>query len=254
MGLSIACGVAFWDHAPDGAAGVPLLLVHGAGGTHRTWPDSLREMPGRRVLSVDLPGHGVAPPPGETTIAGYASCLLGMLDALAIPRVVLAGHSMGGAIALTLALEAPARVAGLLLVGTGARLRIAPALLEASADPARKVEVSGMMAASCFGPAASEEARQVVARDVAGMAPGVLHGDFTACDGFDAMERLGPVRAPTFVVVGEEDRLTPPKFAAFLRDRLPGKGMLVVPGAGHMVATEAPAAVTAAVAGFLEGA
>lgn len=253
MGLSIACGVAFWDHAPDGAAGIPLLLVHGAGGTHRTWPASLREMPGRRVLSVDLPGHGVAPPPGETTIAGYATCLLGMLDALAIPRIVLAGQSMGGAIALTLALEAPARVAGLLLVGTGARLRIAPALLEASADPARTAEVSGMMAASCFGPAASEEARQVLARDVAGMAPGVLRGDFTACDGFDAMERLGQVRAPTFVVVGEEDRLTPPKFAAFLRDRLPGKGMLVVPGAGHMVATEAPAAVTAAVAGFLEG-
>ena len=57
---------------------------------------------------------------------------------------------------------------GLLLVGTGARLRIAPALLEASADPARRAEVSGMMAASCFGPAASDEARQVMARDVAG--------------------------------------------------------------------------------------
>jgi pimeloyl-ACP methyl ester carboxylesterase len=85
------------------------------------------------------------------------------------------------------------------------------------------------------------------------MAPGVLHGDFTACDGFDAMDRLGSVRAPCLVLVGQEDRFTPPKFAAFLRDRLPGKGMLVVPGAGHMVATEAPAAVTAAAAGFLEG-
>jgi len=254
MGLSIASGVAFWDHAPDGARGAPLLLVHGAGGTHQTWPAALREMPGRRVLSVDLPGHGVAPPPGETTIAGYATCLLGMLDALGIPRVVVAGHSMGGAIALTLAIEAPGRVAGLLLFGTGARLRIAPALLEAAADPARKAEVSGMMAASCLGPAASDEARQAMARDVDGLAPGILHGDFTACDGFDAMERLGSVHAPTFVVVGQEDRLTPPKFAAFLRERLPGQGMLSVPGAGHMVATEAPAAVTAAAAGFLEGA
>jgi pimeloyl-ACP methyl ester carboxylesterase len=55
------------------------------------------------------------------------------------------------------------------------------------------------------------------------------------------------------VVVGQDDRLTPPRYAAFLRERLPGAGMLLVPGAGHMVAIEAPAAVTGAAAAFLEG-
>ena len=80
---------------------------------------------------------------------------------------------------------------------------------------------------------------------------GVVHGDFTACDAFDVMDRLGAVRAPAFVVVGREDRLTPPKYAALLRARLPGEGMLVVPGAGHMVACEAPAEVAGAAATFL---
>jgi pimeloyl-ACP methyl ester carboxylesterase len=252
MGLSIASGVAFWDHAPEVARGVPLVLVHGAGGTHLHWPEAIRTLPGRRVLAVDLPGHGQAPLPGETTIPGYAGAILGMLDALGIPRAVVAGHSMGGAVALSLAMDAPDRVAGLFLVGTGARLRVAPAILEGSADPARSTETAEAMAAFSFGPSASAEARAAHVRAVAAQPAGVLHDDLAACDAFDAMARLGSIRAPTFVVVGEEDRLTPPKYAAFLRERLPGEGLLLVPGAGHMVATEAPAEVTAAAAAFLE--
>ncbi len=252
MGLSIAEGVAFWDHAPEGARGSPLLLVHGAGGAHLQWPELLRELPGRRVIAVDLPGHGQAPPPGERTVSGYARALLGLLDALGIPRAVVAGHSMGGAIALSLAMEAPDRVAGLFLVGTGARLRVSPAILEASGDPARSAEVAGVIADSSFGSAASPDQRAAHARGVAAQPAGIVHGDFTACDGFDAMRELDRVKARAFVVVGSEDRFTPPRYSAFLRERLPGKGMLVVPGAGHMVASEAPGEVTAAAATFLE--
>jgi pimeloyl-ACP methyl ester carboxylesterase len=252
MGLSVADGVAVFDHAPAGARGAPLVLVHGAGGTHLNWPDALRALPGRRVLAVDLPGHGQAPPPGRRSVPDYASAVRGMLDALGVARAVVAGHSMGGAIALTLALDAPERVAGLVLVGTGARLRVAPAVLEAAADPARAGEVAAMVAAASFGSGAGDDARAGYAREIAAQPPGVLHGDLSGCDVFDVMARLDDVRAPALVVVGTEDRLTPPKYAALLRSRLPGRALLEVPGAGHMVAREAPDAVTAAVAAFLD--
>jgi pimeloyl-ACP methyl ester carboxylesterase len=202
---------------------------------------------------VDLPGHGAASPPGERTVTAYARRLLDLLDALGIARAAVGGHSMGGAIALTLALEAPDRVAGLLLVSTGARLRVAPAILAAAADPARSGEVGRLLAGSSFGTGAPHGLRAALADGLAATPPGVLHGDFTACDAFDAMAGLGSVRAPARVVVGAEDRLTPPRYAAFLRERLPGSGLLVVPGAGHMVTWEAPGEVTREGASLLAG-
>ncbi len=246
MGLSIAAGVAFHDHAPGDAGGPPLLLVHGAGGSHLHWPEALRTLPGRRVIAVDLPGHGQAPRPGERSVAAYAGAVRGLLDALGIGRVVVAGHSMGGAVALTLALEDPDRVVGLLLVGTGCRLRVAPAVLAAAADPERAVEVADLVTRASFGAGASEETLRAHARALAATPRGVLHGDFEGCDGFDVTARLGEVRCPASVVVGSDDRLTPPKYATLLRERLPGHGMRVVPSAGHMVALEAPAEVAGA--------
>jgi pimeloyl-ACP methyl ester carboxylesterase len=253
MGLTAAAGMALEDHAPGGAAGPPLLLVHGAGGTRLHWPGALRRLAGRRVIAVDLPGHGDSAPPAERTVAGMARRLVGLLDALGIPRAAVGGHSMGGAVALTLALDAPGRVAGLLLVGTGARLRVTPEILAAAADPRRAREVADGLAAVSFGATAPAAMREELARGALAQAPGVLHADFTACDAFDAMARLGAVRAPARVVVGEEDRLTPPRYAAFLREALPGEGMDLVPGAGHMVGWEAPGVVTAAAEKLLAG-
>jgi len=243
VGLNLAAGVAFEEHAPPGATEAPLLLVHGAGGTHVHWPGALRRLPGRRVIAVDLPGHGASPPPGERAVPAYARRLVDLLDALGIARAVVGGHSMGGAIALTLALEAPGRVAGLLLVGTGARLRVVPAIVQAWADPARAGELASAAAGFSFGSGAAPELLRVFAEGMAAVAPGVVHGDFTACDAFDVMERLRAIRAPARIVVGAEDRLTPPKYSTFLRASLPGDGLLVVPGAGHMVTWEAPDAI-----------
>jgi pimeloyl-ACP methyl ester carboxylesterase len=247
----IVAGLSCSESSPPDAAGPPLVLVHGAGGTHEHWPAEVRTLPGRRVLALDLPGHGGAPGPALTSIGAHARAVLALLDALRVPAAVLAGHSMGGAIALTVALDAPSRVAGLALVGTGARLRVSPAVLQATADPAALAAGAETMADFAFGALAGEELRRAFVAGMLACPPGVAHGDFAACDVFDVMARLAELRAPTLVVCGSEDRLTPPKYSQFLRDHIAGARLELVPGAGHLVMLEAPARVAAALEGFL---
>jgi pimeloyl-ACP methyl ester carboxylesterase len=207
-------------------------------------------MPDRRVIALDLPGHGRSPGPGERSVAAYAQRVLALLDALGVDAAVVAGHSMGGAIALTLALEAKARVAGLVLVGTGARLRVSSAVLQASADPALLAQAARGMAEWSFGPGVADALLGEFADGLKAVAPGVLHGDFLACDAFDVMGRLGEVSASTLVVCGTEDRLTPPKYSEYLHGNIRGARLERIAGAGHMVMLEAPGQLAAALRAF----
>ena len=234
------------------AAGPPLVLVHGAGGTHLHWPEELRALSGRRVLTIDLPGHGRSPGPAPKTLAGFAGAVRGFLDALGIDAAVVGGHSMGGAIALTMALDAPVRVAGLVLVGTGAKLRVAPIILQLTADAAALTTAADTVTDACFGPHVTAAVRSAFAAGLIANAPGVVHDDFAACNTFDVMARLGELRMPALVVCGDEDRLTPPKYSAFLAGAIASARLVRVPAAGHAVMLEAPAVVAHAVEGFLE--
>jgi pimeloyl-ACP methyl ester carboxylesterase len=232
-------------------AALPLVCLHGAGGSAAIWTQLHAGFAsGRPVFALDLPGHGrSAPLVGAISLDRYAAVVRDVLDALGLARALLVGHSMGGAVALLVALAAPERVAGLLLVGTAARLRVAPAILEGiRRDPAAAVE---RICAMAYGPSAPSE---LVARGVVEMRkvpPAVLEGDFRACDGFDVRSRVGAVAAPALVVVGSEDAMTPPRFAAELASSIPGARLETVPGAGHMLPVEAGARLVTLARPFL---
>jgi pimeloyl-ACP methyl ester carboxylesterase len=183
--------------------GPALILIHGAGGSHLHWPAALRRMPGATVYAVDLPGHGRSEGPGREHIEDYVADIVRFMDAVGVSRGVLVGHSMGGAIAQMTALMAPERVAGLVLVGTGARLRVAPALLDGILQDARGA--LALITEWAWGPEADPamvaRGRQMMAR----VNPRVVWGDFAACDRFDIRERVGEITAPALVITGSED-------------------------------------------------
>ncbi len=112
-----AAGVGYKHHSrgSPNSGQPPLVLIHGAGGTRLHWPPSLRRLPGAEVYALDLPGHGEAPGSGQSTISGYRRAVVDWMQALDLPPAVVIGHSMGGALALALALDAPPRVAGIVL-------------------------------------------------------------------------------------------------------------------------------------------
>ncbi len=238
------------ENQPPAPDQPPLILIHGAGGDHLHWPPELRRLSGASILALDLPGHGRSEGPGRERIEDYADILVGFLDGAGVAKAVLCGHSMGGAIAQAVALAYPERVAALVLIGTGAKLRVAPALLEAIlADYGAVLE---MMADWAFSPTAPAELKELGMKAMGQADPSVVHGDYAACDLFDLRDRLGEICVPTLVVGGTDDKMTPLRFSQYLADRIPDAQLVTLEGAGHMLALEQPAAVAAAVKGFLK--
>jgi pimeloyl-ACP methyl ester carboxylesterase len=238
----------FYDHSPS-AAGRVLLPIHGSGGDHRSWSESLRRLPAAAVLTPDLPGHGRSTGSGRSRVSDYAEFLAAFVERLALENVVLMGHSLGGAIVQRLALRAPDWLAAIVLVGTGARLKVDPAILAGLlSDYDAALELICQLA---FGPQAAPALVRTHRQGLRQTPPAVTHGDYSACNQFDIMDRIGDIRVPTLVVTGDADKLTPPKYGAFLRDRIPGAQMAVIAGAGHMLALENPEALIGHLGAFL---
>ena len=229
----------------------PLILIHGAGGNALHWPTQVRRMKDRWVLSVDLPGHGNSDANGQSTIEGYVGCLEAWMDELAIERAVWTGHSMGGAISLMASLTIPSRVAGLVLVGTGARLRVHPSILEITANAQTLSGAVELIMSWAFSPQAPKQLVALVGKRMAETPSLVLHHDFKACDQFDVMRRLDEIQAPALVICGEDDRLTAPKYSQFLVDHIPQATLRLIDGAGHLVMLEKPEEVAQAIQDFI---
>jgi pimeloyl-ACP methyl ester carboxylesterase len=239
----------YYAEAQSPNARLAMVLVHGAGGNHLIWPASLRRMDGVTVYALDLPGHGKSGGQGRTSIADYVAVLLGFMEALSIRRAVIAGHSMGGAIAQQLALSYPMRVQGLILVATGARLRVFPAILDGILT--HTDATLDLVSRYAWGPNASEQMIQLGRAQMAEIGPHITANDYAACNAFDVMDRVGQITAPTLAIGGTADQMTPPKYLAFLAEKIPGARLAMIEGAGHMVMLEQPDVVAQHVGQFL---
>jgi len=239
----------FYAEARAVNARLTMALVHGAGHNHLAWPASMRRMDDVNVYALDLPEHGKSSGRGRDSVADYARVVYGFLDALGVERAVIAGHSMGGAIAQQFALSYPERAAGLILVATGARLRVAPAILDGMLK--NYDATLDWVTRYAWGPDAPEELARLGRAQLAEASPQVAANDYAACDAFDVIDRLGQIVAPTLVIGGTADQMTPLKYAMFLAEKIPGARLAMIESAGHMVMLEQPEQVARHVGEFL---
>ncbi|MBM3152672.1 MAG: alpha/beta fold hydrolase [Chloroflexi bacterium] len=246
-----AAGLYYFLHSSGSIHRPPLLLLHGAGGHHLFWPPDVRRLAGTRVLSPDLPGHGRSEGTGLQSIAAYMEVLVDFLDEAGLNRVVAAGHSMGGAIALLLALSHPERVAGLVLAATAARLRVSPEILEDAANAEKFPAVIRTIVDWSFGPGCNPRLKSLAGQRMGEIRPTVLLGDFTACNEFDVRRRLGEIRVPALVLAAREDRMVPRSFSESLAQGIAGAQLCLIENAGHMLPLEQPQQLAQALLDFL---
>ena len=227
-----------------------LVMIHGAGGNSQIWQNQTRLLKGSvNTLALDLPGHGESVGEARSDLDMYAVWLSEVLRAVFDSPPFLMGHSMGGAIVQKVALSDPDLIKGIILVGTGPRLQVAPMFLEGLQKNFDKTINTIMGFAYAAGADTQLIHEGVKLMKAAGGT--VVHGDFSACDRFDIRNEVGKITLPCHILCGEEDKLTPPSLSKKLNEAIEGSRLEILPAAGHMVMIENYKAFNDCVLGFI---
>lgn len=229
----------------------PVILIHGAGGIHLNWPPQMRRLPGLRVYALDLPGHGKSGGRSLQSISSYSKAVVNWFEELGLGRAIFVGHSMGSAIVMELALTYPHYVVGLSLIGSGARLRVHPDLLQETESETTFHRAAGTLIKWSFSPEAPEKLVDLARKRLLEVRSSVLHNDLLACDAFDVSDRVSEISEPTLIICGKEDAMTPVRYSQYLADIIQGSRLEIIPEAGHMAMLEKPEQVAGVLNNFV---
>ena len=250
-GIRIAC--------LEAGNGAPMLLLHGLGGSHDDWRLQMHDFAARhRVIVPDLRGFGASERREPFTIQQHTRDMIALLSALSIERVHVVGLSMGGAVAIELALRAPARVASLVLVNTApgfrltnwqrrrmAWLRVPIALLLGVGGVAR------VFGQGVFPARSQSRLRKRFIRRASHTSRWVYLATLRALTRWNAEARLAAIRAPALVIGAEHDYTSSAEKEHWVA-RFPNARFVVIPGSRHHTELDSPGRFNREVLGFLK--
>ena len=255
MGMVItALGLVGYSEAGGGDA-MPLVLLHGVGSDRSAWRPQLEHFGGaRRTVAFDFPGYGGS---ALVEVAGhdaFAASVLAAMDALGIDAAYVCGLSLGGVVAIAMHAAAPERIASLILADSFAWHPEGQAIHDRSVAVAGELGMAGLAAARVDALLASPADPDVRAEVVATMSridPAAYVLAAKAVWLADQRERVSAIAAPTLILVGSADRITPPSLSEDLKDRIPQAALVEISGAGHLSNLEQPAIFNRVLQAFL---
>ncbi|MCF3132405.1 alpha/beta fold hydrolase [Streptomyces olivochromogenes] len=241
------------DEGPRDGDGAPLVFIHGWTANRHRWDHQVAHFAERRrVIRLDLRGHGESSGAGVRTIAALAEDVLALLDHLKVERFVLIGHSMGGMISQTIALAHPERVERMILVNSISRMTYSRGrglLLGASALVPFKLFVAANIQRA-FAPGYPREQIREYVRASADTPREVVMTLYGAMRAFDVLDRVGEIRTPTLLVHGYHDIQLPVHQMLRMAKAYPDAVVRII-DAGHELPVEKPAELTSAVERFV---
>lgn len=251
-------------HHGEFGRGRPLIILHGLFGSGANWKSVARRLGAAyRVILPDLRNHGASPHAESMGYEEMGADVLGLLDKKGLPRAFLLGHSLGGKVAMTLALFHPERVAAMVAVD------VAPVYYQHRFDwlietlralPLRtltdRAEADHLLSHS-IGDA---RLRQFLLQNLVHRDQGfgwrihleAIHATMEDLLGFPDLTAGAPFLGPSLFIAGERSDYIRPEYTAAIRERFPRAEMVTIPGTGHWVHVENPQAFLAALAPFLK--
>ncbi len=223
-----------------------LLCIAGSGSGKEAWVYQTEYFADAEAIA--LPGH----PEGKPcpSVDEYVVWLRAYVHQQRYQDVVLAGHSLGGAVAQLYGLKYGGEVKALVLIGTGARLRVHPDFLASVKQMISDEDAWRKYVEDAYS-SAGPEVRPAMIEARMRIGPAVMLNDLLCCDKFDIMDRVHNINLPTLVICGSEDEMTSVKYTKYLADKIEGAIKVIVDGATHAVAREKPKEVNQAIESFL---
>ena len=226
-----------------------LIFLHGSGAYGGVWRYQTDYFPNSDA--VNLPGHLQ----GQTlnSVEEYVDWLREYVRGRGYRDVVLVGHSLGGAIALMYTINYPQELKGIVIIGSGARLKVHPMYLTTLEETIKgnlQEWYQQMVADHRLTP---EDYQGEVLEKRKTIGPAVMLNDLLCCDKFDLMDRVQEIELPALIICGELDMMTPVKYANYLGTKLTNSRVVIIPQATHLVFAEKPEAVNEAIEDFVKG-
>ena len=253
--------------ASDGAK-PNLVLVHGAGGQEKDWPQAWRstadltrsmglvpqshggaldQIP---IYALDLPGHGASGGQSAQSVAHYADAVEKFIESMALDNVVLTGHSMGSAISLEIGIKGNPRLIALVLIGGAAKLHVSEAILTGlQSDFEATVEaITNYSWHKQTWAFFKQKGRQRMLE--AGQT--VVYNDYYSCSDYDRTADITKVEVPVLVIASDNDRMVREKDSRAMAESFQDGTFLLLENCGHFQHIEQTSKVADAIASFLE--